>query len=36
MDITFTSEWDAKRHWRAIDAALRAEGPFRTTSWSRN
>lgn len=31
MDITFTGEWDAKRYGRAIDAALRAEGPFRTT-----
>lgn len=31
MDMAFTSEWDAKRYGRAIDAALRAVGPFRTT-----
>ena len=28
MDITYTSEWDAKRYERVIDASLRVTGPF--------
>ena len=31
MDITYTSEWDAKRYERVIDASLRVTGPFRTS-----
>ena len=31
MDITYTSEWDAKRYARVIDASLRVTGPFRTS-----
>lgn len=31
MDITYTSEWDAKRYERVIDASLRVAGPFRTS-----
>ena len=31
MDITYTSEWDAKRYDRVIDASLRVTGLFRTS-----
>ena len=31
MDITYTSEWDAKLYERVIDASLRVTGQFRTS-----
>ena len=31
MDITYASEWNAKRYERVIDASLRVTGPFRTS-----